>query len=119
MKEKLILEKIMLSFSALNARLFRNNVGMLEDRNGQKVKYGLCTGSSDLIGWKRVTITPEMVGRTVAIFLAVEVKAGKTKTTEQQINFIEAVGGSGGIAMVVHSEEEAVKTLKEISWTRE
>ena len=111
-KEKVILEEIMLSFSRLGARLFRNNVGMLEDKRGQKIRYGLCTGSSDLIGWKSMIVTPEMVGQKVAIFLAVEVKAGRTATTEAQIAFVEAVAGAGGIAMVVHDAETAESLLK-------
>ena len=119
MKEKVILEQIMLSFSKFGARLLRNNVGVLQDKNGQHVRYGLCVGSSDLIGWKRVIITPDMVGKTVAVFLAVEVKAGRTQTTEAQIAFTNAVNNCGGIAMVVHSEEEAVKILKEFTWNKE
>jgi ribosomal protein S19 len=38
------------------------------------VQFGLCKGSADLIGWKRVTVTPEMVGSTVAVFTSIEVK---------------------------------------------
>ena len=107
MKEKPILDEIMLAAPKLGARLFRNNVGMLEDRNGQKVRYGLCVGSSDLIGWKQVTITPEMVGKTVAVFLAVEVKTGKMLPTEAQNAFTEAVSKSGGFSMVVRDAKTA------------
>lgn len=106
-KEKPILDEIMLAAPKLGARLFRNNVGMLEDRNGQKVRYGLCVGSSDLIGWKQVTITPEMVGKTVAVFLAVEVKTGKMLPTEAQNAFTEAVSKSGGFSMVVRDAKTA------------
>ena len=44
-------------------RLFRNNVGF-DAQN--KVKYGLMTGSSDLIGWTQIEITPHHVGKKAA-----------------------------------------------------
>lgn len=112
MKEKPILEAIMLSASKLEARLFRNNVGVLQDKRGQHVRYGLCTGSSDLIGWKEVTITPEMVGKKVAVFLAVEVKTGKLQATPEQVNFINAVTKAGGIAFVARDSETVTKLLE-------
>ena len=32
-------------------------------------------GFPDLVGWTEITVTPEMVGRTIAVFTAEEVKA--------------------------------------------
>ena len=56
-------------------RLFRNNTGTLPDpRTGRPVQFGLARGSADLIGYRTVTITPEMVGQRVAIFTSLEVK---------------------------------------------
>ena len=44
-------------------RIFRNQVGQLPDpRTGRPVQFGLARGSADLIGWRTVTITPDMVG---------------------------------------------------------
>jgi len=95
----------------IGTRLFRNNVGRYQDRSGNWVQYGLCVGSSDLIGWHSVTITPDMVGQTIARFLAIETKMpGKRMTPEQQ-NFIEAVKRSGGIAGVAFSVEDACQLL--------
>lgn len=37
-------------------RLFRNNTGAWKDPSGRIVKYGLCKGSSDLIGWTAVPL---------------------------------------------------------------
>ena len=55
-------------------RLFRNQVGQLPDpRSGRWVQFGLAKGSSDLIGFKTVEITPEMVGEKVAVFCSIEV----------------------------------------------
>ena len=85
-----------------NARLFRNNVGMI---NG--VQFGLCVGSSDLIGFQSVTITPEMVGQKIAIFTALEVKTPKGKPTPEQIAFIDCVRKFGGISGIVKSVDDA------------
>jgi len=82
-------------------RLFRNNTGAIKDQTGRLVRFGLCKGSSDLIGFRPTVITPEMVGRTVAIFTAIEVKTPTGKPTPEQIHFIDrvkALGGIGGIA---------------------
>jgi hypothetical protein len=35
---------------------------------------GLVKATADLIGWRSITITPDMVGTTVAIFASIEVK---------------------------------------------
>jgi hypothetical protein len=48
-------------------RLWRNNIG-LAFYQGKYVQYGLAPGSGDLIGFRSVTITPEMVGQRVAVF---------------------------------------------------
>lgn len=66
------------------ARLYRNNTGCLKDQSGRPVRFGLGNESpkinkiyktGDYIGWFPVTITPEMVGKTIAVFANIEVKA--------------------------------------------
>jgi hypothetical protein len=71
----------------------------LELLNARPLEAGFGVGSSDLIGVTRVTITPEMVGRTVAVFTAVEVKVGKDRLSKEQIAFLALVKGWGGIAV--------------------
>ena len=116
MNETSIRKEIQVALSGKNCRMFRNNVGEFHDE-GKKIHivYGLCPGSSDLIGWKTVTITPEMCGREIAIFFACEVKKpdGK-KPTPAQENFIAAVQSAGGIAFVAHSPEEAENKIANI-----
>lgn len=92
-------------------RLFRNNVGVLRDENGTPVRYGLCTGSSDLIGWTAVTITPSMVGRKLAIFTAQEVKTEAGRVTAEQTAFLSCVKKAGGIAGVVRSVDDALELV--------
>lgn len=114
MNESGLMRSIQIALSFMGLRLLRNNVGMLEDRNGQKVRYGLCVGSSDLIGWYAVEITPEMVGKKLAVFTAVEVKTPTGRLTKEQVNFLEAVKSAGGIAFVARSVEEAERFIKNL-----
>jgi len=80
---------------------FRNNTGILKDRNGRAVRFGLCVGSADIIG-----LTPH--GR----FVAIEVKCEGKKPTEAQVRFIELVKKHGGIAGVAHSVQEALDIVE-------
>lgn len=112
MSEQQIQQRIRLALSKGPARLWRNNTGCLRDERGQLVRFGLCPGSSDLIGYRTVTITPEMVGQQVAIFAAVEVKAPKGRPTPEQTAFLEHITAAGGIAGIARSVEEAADLLE-------
>ena len=68
---------------------------------------GLCEGSSDLIGWVSREITPDMVGKRIAQFLAVETKSPKGRASSEQKNFIAAVKKAGGAAGIARTEAEA------------
>lgn len=92
-------------------RLFRNNTGALKDQHGRMVTFGLCKGSSDLIGWRTVTITPEHVGRQLAVFVAIEVKDRGRATPEQQA-FLDAVVTLGGLAGIARSVDDARAILR-------
>ena len=100
MSEASIQEAMRLDLSRGNVRLFRNHRGKVQDaRTGRWHEFGLAPGASDLIGWKTVTITEDMVGQKVAVFTAIEVKASPSsrKTREQKL-FVEAVRRAGGLA---------------------
>ncbi len=125
-KEKHVQDDIMRSIgSRPDCRLFRNNVGQAYQgqvigdnaysvtlKNPKRIKYGLTAGSSDLIGWQSLKITPDMVGKKVAVFLAIEVKrpgriTSNKKTLDKQRNFINQVNASGGIAGIVRDVRDA------------
>jgi hypothetical protein len=109
MNEMNRLRAIMIGLSTPGVRLFRNNCGALKDADGRLIRYGVANpGGSDLIGWKSVTVTPEMVGQKLAVFLAIEVKGERTRVTDQQRNFIERVRLDGGLAGVARSVEDAL-----------
>ncbi len=111
MKESDIMRLIQMKASALGARLFRNNVGALQNIQGMWVKFGLGVGTSDLIGWRTRVITTDMVGKSVAIFTAIEVKSQAGKLTAEQRDFLAAVRASGGIAIEARSVDDIVGDL--------
>jgi len=88
---------IRIALSDVGIITWRNNTGVLKDRMGRAVRFGLCVGSSDLIG-----ITP--FGR----FVAIEVKCEGKKPTEAQKRFIEEIQDNGGFAGVAHTVQEAL-----------
>lgn len=100
MKESNLIKQILLELPA-NRRLFRNSVGVGYSETGQVIRFGLCVGSSDLIGWESIVITPEMVGKKLAIFTALEVKTGKTAVSKEQKQFLEEVKNAGGNAEII------------------
>ena len=104
-----------------DVRMFRNNVGTgwqgqvvskelgaIVLQNARPLHAGLCVGSSDLIGWKSVTITPDMVGQQVAVFVAAEVKTATGRLTGEQQNFLNKVRDAGGLAVVIRSENQEI-----------
>lgn len=98
---------------ANTSRLFRNHVGMVRDENGRVHTFGLVKGSSDLIGWTAIEITPDMVGRKVAVFTACEVKSERGRVSKEQQNFIDQVNAQGGVAFVARSADDACDRIKE------
>lgn len=80
-------------------------------RNARPLIAGLCVGSSDIIGFRSVEITAEMVGQRIAVFVALEVKAAKGRATEAQARFLGNVREAGGIAAIVRSKEDAARAL--------
>jgi hypothetical protein len=92
-------------------RAWRNNVGTAKI-NGMIVRFGIPgPGGSDLIGLHSMTITPEMVGKRVAVFLAIECKSSTGKPSSDQIAFIEYIQAVGGLAGVARSGEEALNLI--------
>ena len=124
MTEKNIQSEIHMALSKAGSVIFRNNTGMAwqgkSTRSGnitlikdaRPLHAGLCEGSSDLVGWTPIIVTQDMVGKTVAIFTAIEVKSEKGRATSEQLNFISKVKQAGGIAGIARSTEEALQLVK-------
>jgi hypothetical protein len=112
-KESLIQKSIMAMAPLFKCRLFRNNVGLFRVDNKRCVRTGLGKGSSDLIGYVERTVTADMVGKKIAVFVAIEVKNEKGKPTVEQTNFIQCIKDAGGIADIARSSEDLQKIIKQ------
>lgn len=123
-QETLIQRAIMLALSEADCIVWRNNtagayVGKVLHKAGDQVtlgnahlmQFGLCKGGSDLIGITPVTITQDMVGKTVGVFTAIEVKTKTGRASPEQLQFIAAVQAAGGIAGVARSPADALGLL--------
>jgi len=132
MAERDIQNRILLECGRGDTRLFRNNTGQgwigkstrfsradtvtvqpgdVLIRQARALHAGLCEGSPDLIGWRSVEITPDMVGQRVAVFAGLEVKTDTGRASPEQTRFIAAVRDAGGIAGIVRSPESAAALL--------
>ena len=128
MSEAAITRRIQVALTDADTRIWRNQVGQawqgivtrnrdgsITIRNPRPVTFGLCEGSSDLIGARSVQVTPEMVGRRVAVFAAVEVKTDTGRATDMQQQFIQTVRFLGGFAGIARSVEEGKRILGGVS----
>lgn len=103
----------------------RNNVGVLDDRNGRPVRYGLCNEtpamnralkSADDICIVPYTVTPSDIGRKLGVFLGVEHKkadwifTGAGRETPQA-NFHRMVASAGGVSLFANSAQGLIDSL--------
>jgi hypothetical protein len=109
--EQSIQQHIRIACSTGATRLFRNNTGTLKDQHGRPVQFGLCKGSADLIGYRSITITPDMVGQQVAVFTSIEVKTPTGRVRPEQQAWLDTVQAAGGIAGVARSVEDALRIM--------
>ena len=112
--EAAIQQQVRLALARAGAAMFRNNIGAYSHpQTGRVIRYGVGQpGGSDLIGWTPVVVTPDMVGQTLAVFTAVEVKTPSGRPTAHQLNFISQVLSAGGMAGIARSPDEAVAILR-------
>ena len=114
--ESNIQSRTRLAAGAKRWRLYRNNRGALPDQNGRPVRYGLANDSKqlgdvlksgDLIGWRPVIITPDMVGKLIAQIVSVECKPSDWKPSENdehyqaQKRWADLVNREGGYAVFI------------------
>jgi hypothetical protein len=110
--EARVQSEIRLEAAHKGVRLYRNNSGALKDEYGRLVRFGLGNESTalnkvfksaDLIGWRPVLVTQDMVGTVVAQFIARECKYegwtyGGSEHEKAQKAFIDLVVAEGGDA---------------------
>lgn len=84
-------------------------------KNYRPLHAGLHIGSGDLLGWRTIVVTPEMVGTKISQFVSIEVKSPNARTdrkrAEDQKNWRDAVNAAGGVGVQVTSVAEATQAL--------
>lgn len=116
MEESDVQQSIQIDGVQYGCQLLRNNSGAFKNAEGRWVRFGLGNiskkhsdkiKSSDLIGFKHVVVTQEMVGKILAVITAVEVKEPswvrnvsdpKENAQEAFTQWIRRNGGFGGFA---------------------
>ena len=101
-------------------RLWRNNRGAARTDTGSFIRFGLANDtkqlgdvlkSGDLIGWRPVVITADMVGTVIAQFVSVECKSEtwtpppldtKDEAAAAQYRWAALVNSEGGHAVFVN-----------------
>ena len=78
------------------------NIGDVIIRAARRIHYGLLKGSGDLIGYKTVKITEDMVGKEIAVFASVEQKVKRRKRTKEQTDWDAQVQRAGGISILLN-----------------
>lgn len=118
-KEKNLINKRLVNLKP-NERLFRINAGMgwvatkentirinrpmtVKVDKGDvvlkhaRVFWGAPEGWHDLCGWTEIEITPDMVGKSVAVFTFEEYKTGRLTLSDMQKKFRDIIVKMGGI----------------------
>lgn len=96
---------------------WKNSTGMVEHASGHKQRYGLCVGSSDLIGIVKMPgdypgTDDDVFGVDLGRFCALEIKQPGKYPTADQKTFLALVRKMGGFGAVVRSPEEAIAAVE-------
>lgn len=108
-----------------NERMFRANAGMgwtgkkLKIKPGMTIKIkpgmtiladsrpfrGMIEGFPDVCGWKSIEITPDMIGKKIAVFVGREFKATGKKSKPQE-KFAQLLKKMGGIFETIYGAKK-------------
>lgn len=108
--------KIATSFRTNVGEAWQGDVKKLDDgslliRNPRRFQTGLPPGFSDLFCVVPVTITPDMVGKQLALAAFLEVKTPRGQASKPQKNFLEQMKKLGAITAIVRAPDQAIKAL--------
>lgn len=128
-RESVLLRDILAALGALpGVILFRNHVGRAWQGSAKHVKagqlyripadgvyipharpcaVGLAPETPDIVGMRSVTITPDMVGRTIAVFAGVEVKTEDGRIQAGQAHCIAVFSRMGARVGIARDIETA------------
>lgn len=100
--------------SRRDALIFRQQSGVFRAMDSDRaIKVGV-PGMSDALAVVAVTITPEMVGKTIAAAVFPEFKTRTGKQAEAQQNFQRAVQSRGAVYRLVRSVDEMLALVDDV-----
>lgn len=116
----------MLALSNIGTKIFSNAVGVgwlgklaAGGRDGgiflkcaHRIKFGLFKGSHDKIGFHPMVIKPHHVGRTIGVFVSMEIKRPGQKLRPEQEVWYQVCEQSGCIVAMVTCPEDAVTAVE-------
>lgn len=123
--EALIQQAIRAEYNQGASRLFRINAGQgwvgpsTRVPQGVLIRhpqpfYGAPEGYPDLSGWVSVLVTPDMVGKTLAVAVGVEVKRPGGNRRTAQLAMVRLMQDMGARAGFAESVEQAGKIIHPI-----
>ena len=125
MGESAIMHHAWTAMVEAGAKLWRNSVGVgvvgrMKREGGtvtvygaSTVRFGLCVGSPDLVGYLPVVVTPAMVGTKIALFVGAEAKDTDGCLSPEQGKFIAVAREDGAVCFAFHSVAEALDNLRQ------
>lgn len=113
-------EKVWLAFPFT----YRNNRGTAFTQHGQFIRFGIPEPRTperpddmkggDRVGFTEIKITPDMVGKTIAIFTSIEEKTVNDRLKPGQIKWHNFVLEHGGISEIWHAKKDnEIEIIKE------
>ena len=96
-----------------NVKLYRNSKGMGYYQNGTPTKIGLGPrGFADYVGYVSIVVTPDLVGKRLAVFAAPECKTPENELDTDQAARAREIIEAGGLAGCVRDWETFLRVLK-------
>ena len=104
---------------------YRNNRGCVKSGN-RFIRYGIpepkgnkesddAMKGGDRLGFTEVVITPEMVGKTVAVFTSIEVKGDGDRLKSGQIKWHNFVIEHGGVSQIWKGNGDIINEPVEVT----
>ena len=123
--EKELENKLRLEMSRNGHRLVRANAGQAWAGAGLKhegktitlknprIFHGLPKGCPDLCGFSTIEVTPEMVGKKLPVFTALELKTETVAVTKDQKRVMAGIKRAGGITGVARNCKQGMEIINE------
>lgn len=98
--------------------VWRNQTGVFRTMDGERVVKVGNAGAPDALGVVAVTITPDMVGKTIGVAIAPEFKTPKGKQEGEQKDWQAAFVRRGGVYRLIRSPGEMRDFVEDVKHGR-